>query len=213
MEPWFFGEKTRTRELPEKRKKNTRRSIYLRQHRMQLPHRLAEAGRLCGRLLPPGRRCPASRLLWPTAKQARRGTTLLPAAPSRRRSGGTRAMARRRLAAWDDFRLVVIRPIVEAGSKTGAAHLAAGPPPPSRSPPGHVPPGRRGIGAPSPTRPQVEGESSAKAPRLVRDGQKEFGNKTKERKGKRKHTMGGGCAREYCSLPNRHYAESLQFAR
>ena len=35
-------------------------------------------------------------------------------------------MARRRLAAWDDFRLVVIRLVVEAGSKTGAACFAAG---------------------------------------------------------------------------------------
>ena len=35
-------------------------------------------------------------------------------------------MARRRLAAWDDFRLVVIRPVVEADSKPGAACLAAG---------------------------------------------------------------------------------------
>ena len=52
--------------------------------------------------------------------------TLLPATPSRRRGGGTRAMAGRRRAAWDDFRLVVIRPVVEAGSKTGAACLAAG---------------------------------------------------------------------------------------
>ena len=34
-------------------------------------------------------------------------------------------MAGRRLAAWDDFRLVVIRPIVEAGSKPGAASFAA----------------------------------------------------------------------------------------
>ena len=35
-------------------------------------------------------------------------------------------MARRRLAAWDDFRLVVIRPVVKAYSKPGAACLAAG---------------------------------------------------------------------------------------
>ena len=35
-------------------------------------------------------------------------------------------MARRRLAAWDDFRLVVIRPVVEADPKPGAACLAAG---------------------------------------------------------------------------------------
>ena len=35
-------------------------------------------------------------------------------------------MAGRRLAAWDDFRLVVIRPVVEAGSKPGAACFAAG---------------------------------------------------------------------------------------
>ncbi len=34
-------------------------------------------------------------------------------------------MAGRRLAAWDDFRLVVIRPVVEAGSKPGAACFAA----------------------------------------------------------------------------------------
>ena len=33
-------------------------------------------------------------------------------------------MARRRLAAWNDFRLVVVRPIVEADSKPGAACLA-----------------------------------------------------------------------------------------
>ena len=35
-------------------------------------------------------------------------------------------MAGRRLAAWDDFRLVVIRPVVEADSKPGAACFAAG---------------------------------------------------------------------------------------
>ena len=35
-------------------------------------------------------------------------------------------MIRRRLAARDDFRLVVIRPVVEAGSKPGAAYFAAG---------------------------------------------------------------------------------------
>ena len=52
--------------------------------------------------------------------------TLLPAAPSRRRGGGTCAVARRRLAVWDDIRLVVIRPVVEADSKPGAACLAAG---------------------------------------------------------------------------------------
>ena len=34
-------------------------------------------------------------------------------------------MAGRRLTAWDDFRLVVIRPVVEAGSEPGAACLAA----------------------------------------------------------------------------------------
>ena len=35
-------------------------------------------------------------------------------------------MARRRLAAWNDFRLIVVRPVVEADSKPGAACLAAG---------------------------------------------------------------------------------------
>ena len=35
-------------------------------------------------------------------------------------------MARRRLAAWDDFRLVIVRPVVEADSKPGAACFAAG---------------------------------------------------------------------------------------
>ena len=34
-------------------------------------------------------------------------------------------MAGRRLAAWDDFRLVVIPPVVEADSKPGAACVAA----------------------------------------------------------------------------------------
>ena len=34
-------------------------------------------------------------------------------------------MAGRRLAARDDFRLIVIRPVVEAGSKPGAACFAA----------------------------------------------------------------------------------------
>ena len=34
-------------------------------------------------------------------------------------------MARRRLAAWDDFRLVVIRLVIETGSKPGAACFAA----------------------------------------------------------------------------------------
>ena len=34
-------------------------------------------------------------------------------------------MAGRGLAAWDDFRLIVIRPVVEAGSKPGAACFAA----------------------------------------------------------------------------------------
>ena len=74
---------------------------------------------------PAGRRRPTLGLLRPTAEQARRGTTLLPAAPSRRRGGGTRATARRRLAARDDFRLVVIRPVVEADSKPGAASFPA----------------------------------------------------------------------------------------
>ena len=35
-------------------------------------------------------------------------------------------MARRRLAAWDDFRLVIVWPVVKADSKPGAACLAAG---------------------------------------------------------------------------------------
>ena len=35
-------------------------------------------------------------------------------------------MARRRLTAWDDFSLIVVRPVVEADSKPGAACLAAG---------------------------------------------------------------------------------------
>ena len=35
-------------------------------------------------------------------------------------------MARRRPAAWDDFHLVIVRPVVEADSKPGAACLAAG---------------------------------------------------------------------------------------
>ena len=34
-------------------------------------------------------------------------------------------MARRRLTAWDDFSLIVVRPVVEADSKPGAACLAA----------------------------------------------------------------------------------------
>ena len=35
-------------------------------------------------------------------------------------------MARRRLTAWDDFSLIVVRPVVEADSKPGAACFAAG---------------------------------------------------------------------------------------
>ena len=35
-------------------------------------------------------------------------------------------MARRRPAAWDDFSLIVVRPVVEADSKPGAACFAAG---------------------------------------------------------------------------------------
>ena len=35
-------------------------------------------------------------------------------------------MIGRRLAAWDDCRLVVIRPVIEADSKPGAACLAGG---------------------------------------------------------------------------------------
>ena len=35
-------------------------------------------------------------------------------------------MARRRLAAWDDFSLVIVRPVVKADSKPGAACFAAG---------------------------------------------------------------------------------------
>ena len=50
---------------------------------------------------------------------------ILPGIPSRRRGGGTRAVAGCRLAAWDGFRLVVVRPVVEAGSKPGAACFAA----------------------------------------------------------------------------------------
>ena len=104
-------------EITKKRRKNVQRNIHLRRHHLRLLHHLAEAGRLRGRLIPPGRRRPALGLLRPATEQARRGTALLPAAPSRRRGGGTRAVARRRLAAWDDFRLVVIRPVVEADSK------------------------------------------------------------------------------------------------
>ena len=93
---------------------------------MWLLHRLAEASRLRGRLLPPGRCRPAPGLLRPTAEQTLRDTTLLPAAPSRWCSRGTRAAARRRLTARDDFGLVVVRPVVEADSMPGAACFAAG---------------------------------------------------------------------------------------
>ena len=102
------------------------KTLNVRRHGLRLLHRLAEASRLRGRLLPPGRRRPAPGLLRPTAEQTLRGTTLLPAAPSRRRSGGTRAMARRRLTAWNDFSLIVLRPVVKADSKPGAACFAAG---------------------------------------------------------------------------------------
>ena len=54
------------------------------------------------------------------------GTALLPAAPSRRCGGRTRAAARCRLTARDDFGLVVVRPVVEGDSMSGAACFAAG---------------------------------------------------------------------------------------
>ena len=58
-------------------------------------------------------------------------------------------------------------------------------PPPSRGPPSHAPPGRGEIGDPPPlSRPQVEGEGSAKTCRLVRVGQEKLGDKTKRRKDK-----------------------------
>ena len=103
-------------------------------------------------------------------------------------------MARRRLAAWDDFRLIIVRPVVEADSKPGAACLAIG-----------LATARLGVVVHS-GRPQVGvlqimlrpvGDESAlrvrpagrpkkralsKTSRLVRVGQKELGNKTERRR-------------------------------
>ena len=47
-------------------------------------------------------------------------------APSRRCGGGTRAASRCRLAARDDFGLIVVRPVVKGSSEPGAACFAAG---------------------------------------------------------------------------------------
>ena len=108
------------------RNKSTQKSSNLRRHRLWLLHRLAEASRLRGRLLPPGCCRPAPGFLRPTAEQTLGGATLLPSAPSRRCSGGTRATSRCRPAARDDFGLIVVRPVVEGDSMPGAACFAAG---------------------------------------------------------------------------------------
>ena len=50
---------------------------------------------------------------------------LLTSTPSRQRGGGTRAASRCRLAARDDFGLVVVRPVVKGDSEPGAACFAA----------------------------------------------------------------------------------------
>ena len=98
----------------------------LRRHGLRLLHRLAEASRLCGRLLPPGGCRPASGLLRSAAEQALGGATLLPSALSRRCGGGTRAASRCRLAVRDDFGLIVVRPVVKGNSEPGAACFTAG---------------------------------------------------------------------------------------
>ena len=82
--------------------------------------------RLRGRLFPPGGCRPAPGLLRSAAEQTLGGATLLPSAPSRRCSGGTRAASRCRLAARGHFGFIVVRLVVEGDSEPGAACFAAG---------------------------------------------------------------------------------------
>ena len=130
-------------------------------------------------------------------------------------------MAGRRLAAWDDFRLVVIRPVVEAGSKPGAACFAA-----SRL--GAVVHGGRPqvgvlqvmlrpVGEKSAIRPRCPGcRSKERALQRHADwsesAKKSLVTKLKEEKIKKAYHR-RGWAREYGSLPNCHSSVSLQFAR
>ena len=116
------------------------------------------------------------------------------------------------LAVRDDFRLVIIRPVVEAGSKPGAAWLAAS----------HhgvvVQSGRPQVGVVQVVRRPVE-KILALHPRCPGRWSKEGAlsrqtdwselakrnlvTKVKKRR-KGKLTIGGGWAREYGSLPNCH---------
>ena len=109
-----------------KEREYTKKDSDLRRHGLRLLHHLAETSRLRGRLLPPGGRRPAPGFLRSATEQTLGGATLLPSAPSRRCSGGTRATSRCRPAARDDFGLIIVRPVVEGSSEPGAACFAAG---------------------------------------------------------------------------------------
>ena len=109
-----------------KEREYTKKDSDLRRHGLRLLHNLAETSRLRGRLIPPGGCRPASGFLRSAAKQTLGGGTLLPSAPSRLRGGGARTASRCRLAAWDGFGFIFVRPVVEGSSEPGAACFAAG---------------------------------------------------------------------------------------
>ena len=134
-------------------------------------------------------------------------------------------MVGRRLVAWDDFRLVVIRPVVEADSKPVAACLAAGLAAArlgvvfhgGRPQVGVLQVMLRPVGEKSAIRPRSPGRRSKERalPRRAdwsESAKRNFLTKVKKRR-KRKLTIGGRLAREYGSLPNYHSSVSLQFAR
>ena len=127
----------------------------------------------------------------------------------------------RRLAARDDLCLVIIRPVVEAGSKPGAACLAASPldvvVQSGRPQVGVVRVMRRPVGEILALHPRCPGCRS-KEGALSRQAdwsesaKRNSVTKVKKRR-KRKFTIGGGLAQEYGSLPNFHSSASLQIAR
>ena len=127
----------------------------------------------------------------------------------------------RELAARDDLRLIIIRPVVEAGSKPGAACFAAFPlgvvVHSGRPQVGVVQVMRRPVGKKLALRPRCPGRRSKEGalPRQTdwsESAKRNLVTKVKKRR-KRKLIIGGGLAREYGSLPNRHSSASLQFAR
>ena len=130
-------------------------------------------------------------------------------------------MASRRLAVWDDFCLIVIRPVVETGSKPRAACFAAsclGVIVNSGHPQvGVLQVMLRPVGEKLALRPRCPGRRPKERalPRQTdwsESAKRNLVTKVKKRR-KRKLTIGGGLAWEYGSLPNCHSSVSLQFAR